>query len=91
MEYSILANTLIFNSSFNRDIDENIVNIIKENNIHSIDFSNSLFSNFSLNLLPESVKNITLNKYFNDNYFIHFAGHTDYDKVKNIEQKSTFK
>lgn len=39
----------------------------------------------------DNIENITLNKYFNDNYFIHFAGHTDYDKVKNIEQKSTFK
>jgi hypothetical protein len=26
-----------------------------------------------------------LNTYFADNYFIHFAGHTDYDKIKNIK------
>jgi hypothetical protein len=38
----------------------------------------------------DNIENITLNKYFNDNYFIHFAGHTDFHKVKNIEQKSMF-
>ena len=28
---------------------------------------------------------VSLNDYYKDNYFIHFAGHTDYDKIKNIE------
>jgi hypothetical protein len=36
----------------------------------------------------DNIKNITLNNYFNDNYFIHFAGQTDYDKVKNIQQQT---
>jgi hypothetical protein len=38
----------------------------------------------------DNIDNITLNTYFNNNYFIHFAGDTDHDKVKNIEQKSAF-
>ena len=32
----------------------------------------------------DNIENISLNNYFNDNYFIHFAGHTDYDKIKTI-------
>jgi hypothetical protein len=35
----------------------------------------------------DNVENITLNEYFNDNYFIHFAGHTDFDKIKTIDFK----
>jgi len=33
----------------------------------------------------DNIENITLNKYFNENYFIHFAGHTDFDKIKLIQ------
>lgn len=33
----------------------------------------------------DNIKNITLKEYFNENYFIHFAGHTDYDKVKTLQ------
>jgi hypothetical protein len=33
----------------------------------------------------DNIENISLTKYFNNNYFIHFAGRTDYDKIKTIE------
>lgn len=33
----------------------------------------------------DNIEKISLNKYFNYNYFIHFAGHTDFDKIKTIE------
>ena len=33
----------------------------------------------------DNIENTTLNKYFNENYFIHFAGHTDFDKIKQIQ------
>lgn len=33
----------------------------------------------------DNIENISLNDYFNQNYFIHFAGHTDYDKIKQIQ------
>ena len=32
----------------------------------------------------DNIENITLKEYFNENYFIHFAGHTDYDKIKTL-------
>ena len=38
----------------------------------------------------DNIEKYTVNKYFQDNYFIHFAGHTDYDKIKYIEQKPVF-
>ena len=33
----------------------------------------------------DNIENISLNNYFNKNYFTHFVGHTDYDKVKEID------
>jgi hypothetical protein len=30
-------------------------------------------------------KSITLNEYFNENYFIHFAGRIDFDKIPKIK------
>jgi hypothetical protein len=33
----------------------------------------------------DNIENITLNQYFNENYFIHFAGQTDFDKIKQIQ------
>ena len=33
----------------------------------------------------DNIENISLNKYFNNNYFIHFAGHADFDKIKQIQ------
>jgi hypothetical protein len=33
----------------------------------------------------DNTENISLNKFFNENYFTHFAGHTDYDKVKSLQ------
>lgn len=38
----------------------------------------------------DNIEKYTLNTYFQDNYFIHFAGHTDYDKIKYIQQKPAF-
>jgi len=32
----------------------------------------------------DNIKNITLNEYFKDNFFVHFAGHTDFNKIKYI-------
>jgi len=32
-----------------------------------------------------NIENISLQNYFDNNYFIHFAGHTDLDKVKQIQ------
>ena len=37
----------------------------------------------------DNINNISLNQYFKDNFFIHFAGHTDYDKIKYIQQNPT--
>jgi hypothetical protein len=34
-----------------------------------------------------NIENITLNDYFNKNYFIHFAGHIDYDKINEIKME----
>jgi hypothetical protein len=34
----------------------------------------------------DNIDNITLNTYFNENYFTHFAGHVDYDKVAQLYQ-----
>jgi hypothetical protein len=34
----------------------------------------------------DNIENISLNKFFHENYFTHFCGHTDYDKVKELEQ-----
>jgi len=33
----------------------------------------------------DNTKNISLNQYFNENYFIHFAGNTDINKIKEIK------
>jgi hypothetical protein len=33
----------------------------------------------------DNIENITLNKYFNEKYIIHFAGHNDIDKIKLIK------
>lgn len=32
-----------------------------------------------------NIENVTLNEFFNKNYFIHFAGHYDFDKIKQIQ------
>jgi len=36
----------------------------------------------------DNIKNITLNEYFKDNFFVHFASYCDFDKIKYIEQES---
>lgn len=55
---------------------------IQRNNMYKV-IDNKFNAVWSLTKM-DNVENITLDKYFNDNYFIHFAGHTDYDKVKQI-------
>ena len=60
----------------------------RQNNLYKV-IDNRFNAVWGLTKL-DNIENITLNKYFNDNYFVHFAGHNDYDKVKNIEQKSAF-
>jgi hypothetical protein len=32
----------------------------------------------------DNIDNISLETYFNENYFIHFAGHVDFDKIKTL-------
>jgi hypothetical protein len=32
----------------------------------------------------DNIENISLNCFFNQNYFIHFAGHVDFDKINEI-------
>jgi hypothetical protein len=56
---------------------------LQKNNLYKV-IDNRFNAVWSLTKL-DNIENITLNKYFNDNYFIHFAGHTDYDKIKTIE------
>ena len=55
---------------------------IQRNNMYKV-VDNKFNAVWSLTKM-DNVENITLDKYFNDTYFIHFAGHTDYDKVKQI-------
>jgi len=33
----------------------------------------------------DNIEHINLNSYFSNNYFIHFAGHTDHDKAKHLK------
>jgi len=56
---------------------------IQKNNLYKV-IDNKFNAVWNLTKL-DNIENITLNKYFNENYFIHFAGHTDYDKVKQIQ------
>ena len=57
---------------------------IQRNNIYKV-IDNRFNAVWCLTKMDDVDENITLDKYFNDNYFIHFAGHTDYDKVKQIK------
>jgi hypothetical protein len=36
----------------------------------------------------DNMENISMNQYFKENYFIHFAAHVDYDKVKEIQKNN---
>ena len=56
---------------------------VQKNNLYKV-IDNRFNALWPLTKL-DNIENITLNKYFNENYFIHFAGHTDYDKVKQIQ------
>ena len=55
---------------------------LQKNNLYKV-IDNRFNAVWGLTKL-DNIENINLNKYFNDNYFIHFAGHTDYDKIKTI-------
>lgn len=57
---------------------------IQKNNLCKV-IDNKFNAIWSLTKL-DNVENITLNQYFKNNYFIHFAGHVDYDKIRYIEQ-----
>ena len=57
---------------------------LQKNNLYKV-MDNRFNAVWSLTKI-DNVKNMTLDKYFNDNYFTHFAGNIDYDKVKNIKR-----
>jgi hypothetical protein len=56
---------------------------IQNNNLYKV-IDNKFNAVWGLTKLDNN-ENITLNEYFNKNYFIHFAGRTDFDKVKQIQ------
>lgn len=55
---------------------------IQNNNLFKI-LDNKFNAIWSLTRM-DNINNITLNTFFDENYFIHFAGHCDYDKIKYI-------
>lgn len=55
---------------------------IQKNNLFKI-LDNKFNAIWSLTRI-DNINNITLNTFFDENYFIHFAGHCDYDKIKYI-------
>jgi len=57
---------------------------IQKNKLYKI-IDNRFNALWSLTKL-DNTENISLCDYFNKNYFIHFAGRTDFDKVKSIVQ-----
>ena len=61
---------------------------IQKNNLYKV-IDNKFNALWAITKL-DNIKNITLNEYFKDNFFVHFAGHTDFDKIKYIEQKTAF-
>lgn len=56
---------------------------IQKNNLYKV-IDNKFNAVWSLTKLDND-KSISLNEYFNENYFIHFAGHVDFDKIPNIK------
>ena len=61
---------------------------IQKNNLYKV-IDNKFNALWAMTKL-DNIKNITLNEYFKDNFFIHFAGHTDFNKIIYIEQKTAF-
>jgi hypothetical protein len=56
---------------------------IQKNNLYKV-IDNKFNAVWCLTKM-DNIENISLNTYFNENYFIHFAGHTDFDKIKQIQ------
>ena len=56
---------------------------IQKNNLYKV-IDNKFNAVWALTKM-DNIENISLNTYFNKNYFIHFAGHTDYNKIKQIQ------
>ena len=56
---------------------------IQKNNLYKV-LDNKFNAVWALTKI-DNIENITLNEYFNENYFTHFAGHVDFDKVKQIQ------
>ena len=59
---------------------------IQKNNLYKV-IDNKFNALWVITKLDNN-ENITLNEYFNDNFFVHFAGHTDFNKIKYIQQKT---
>lgn len=57
---------------------------IQKKNLHKV-IDNKFNAVWGISKLDINKKFI-LNEYFKDNFFIHFAGNTDYDKIKYIDQ-----
>ena len=55
----------------------------KKNNLYKV-IDNKFNAIWNLTKLDNN-KSITLNEYFNENYFIHFAGRADFDKIPKIK------
>ena len=56
---------------------------IQKNNLYKV-LDNKFNAVWALTKI-DNIENITLNEYLNENYFTHFAGHVDFDKVKQIQ------
>ena len=56
---------------------------IQKNNIYKV-IDNKFNALWNLTKM-DNIENISLNSYFNENYFIHLAGHVDFDKIKQIQ------
>ena len=65
---------------------------IQKSNLYKV-LPNRFNSVWSLSKLDSNINNnsnsnkITLDEYFKNNYFIHFAGHNDYDKVASLDKR----
>jgi hypothetical protein len=55
---------------------------IQKNNLYKV-IDNRFNAVWSLTKM-DNIENVSLKKYVDDNYFIHFAGHTDFDKIKTL-------
>ena len=77
--YKILDNK--FNAIWRLQRDDNIENI---KSILHLNFNSEINSEGLIKI--ENINNISLEKYFKDNYFIHFAGNVEYHRVESIDK-----